>query len=315
MILYRLNALLLVLILCGGCSGLLGKNKGKIGKESQKTAAIAEKINELEQKSSNINEQRLTSIGAWSDGVDYSLQKETNKSPAVSIAQDLNERIAALANKPDFEEVKAIHKIIDTLITNQINGEKLLVSKDKEITSLTKAIEKIETDTEKQIKKAFEMSEVNAAHADQYKATLSAMDSFFGGGAIWYGLKKLVTKLAWFIGGGLLLYVLLRIASNFHPIAAAAFSIVNTIFGIIIKMVQGVAPKAAQMAGFIETRVFNEYKGTLTHVIDAVQMMKEKEKLGVDITMDMLMNEISKTVDSKADEDRIDEIKKNLNWK
>jgi hypothetical protein len=312
--LFKLSPLLLSLCLLIGCSGLSGKNKGVNGKETKHTAALVSKVNTINSKSAAIDDERLTSIGAWSSGVDYSLQKETNQSPAVSIARELNLRVTALANKPDFDDLQAVYQIIDTFLTNQVHAEKMLVAKDKEILALNRSIESLQLDKEKQIAQAFKQSAINASQADQYKETLNEMDSFFGGGAIWYGVKKLVTRLMWVIGGGLVLYFVLRGAAMFSPIAASIFSIVNTLFGVVIKMVQGIAPKAAQAAGFIETKIFNDYKKTLTFVIDTIQMAKTKEKLGVNITMDMLEAEMAQAMD-QADKDRITEIKKTLNWK
>jgi len=310
---WKILTLLLVLALSSGCSGLLGKNKGVIGKESLKTTAVAAKIEALEDKGAEINEKRLTSIGTLSVGVDYSLQKDTNQSQAVNIAKELNERVTALANKPDYKDLQVIYHIIDTMMTNQVNGEKLLASKDKEIISLNKSLEQVKKDTTEQIDIAFKQSAQNANMLDQYKQSLSDMDSFWGGGAIWYGLKKLVTKLMWVIGGCVALYFILRFAAAFNPIAATLFSVVSTIFSLFVKLIQSIAPRAVHLAGFIEEKTFEDYKGTLTHVIDAIRSMQEKEKLGVDVKMEDLLKEMAKSMDT-PDKARMKSIEESLLW-
>lgn len=310
----KIGVFLLIAFLIGGCSGLTNKNKGTIGKESQKTSSAIQKLEGLNQDSFEVNNQRLTSIGAFSSGVDYSLQKDTNQSQYVLIARELNEKIAALANKPDYKDLQAIYQIVDTLITNQANGEKLLAAKDKEIYQLNNSIHQIENNKNKQINDLINQAEKNAAKADQYKSTLEQMDSFWGGGAIWYGFKKGATKLIWFGSIGLLLYIILRAAANFSPIASTLFSIIDTIFSIFIKLIQSIAPKAVYVAGFIERKIFEDYRGTLKHVIDAVQSCKEKEKLGIVVKMDDVMIEADRSMD-EVDRDRVREIKRELNWK
>lgn len=311
----RISGLFLsIFILWAGCSSLQHENKGVIGKEYRKSAAIANNINHLQEKGAALNDARLTSIGAWSYGVDYTLQKETNASAIVAVARELNERISALANQPDYKELQSIQKIIDNLVTNQLNSDKLLANKDREIVALHQSIRLVEQSKQQQIDKAFQQASQNAALADQLKTTLQDMDSFFGGGAIVYGFKKMIIKLAWFIGGGLLLYFLLRIAAAFNPIAATVFSIIDTIFSIGIKIIQGIAPKAAHVAGLVETRVFNDWKKTLTFVVDAIETMKAREKAGAAIKMEDLETEMKGSM-NESDKARIREVQQSLLWK
>lgn len=306
--------LIIPLFLSGCLASLNSQNKGTIGKASKATAVLAEKVDVLDTKKAEINDQRLTAIGSFSSGVEYSLQKDTNQSQAIYIARDLNERVTALANKPDFKDLQAIYQIIDTLITNQANGEKLLAAKDKEIYSLSSAIKRVNADKNEVIGKAWKQSEQNAAQADQYKATLNDMDSFFGFGAIWYGVKKLVTRLAWTIGICLVLFIILRFAAAANPIAGAIFSVFEQVVSWFIHGIAALAPKATQVAGFIEQQVFNEYKATLTHIVDAIQMAKENEKKGATISVSALTDEIAKGMDQKH-KDCVTEIKRGLNWR
>ena len=307
------SVVLLVALLSTGCASLTSLKNSIFGKASKKQEVAATKITSIDNELAANNQNRLTHIGAWAEGTDFALDKSTNQEPAIAIAKQTNMRVIALADKPNFIELQEIYKLVNVYMTNQTEAQRLLAKKDKVIEELNEDILDAQKEREEEVQGALNLAKINASNADTYKATLSKMDSFFGGGAIWYGFKKLITKLAWIIGGTLVFYIILRVAAAFNPIAATIFSIIDTIFSIFVKTIRSIAPKAVQVAGYVETSVFSAYKGTLTHVIDSIQMLKEKEKLGIDIKMDDLMTEMAKSMD-EADKDRVEEIKKELHW-
>ena len=183
----------LSLIVLPSCSSIFNRHKGVVG-----TASIAEdkartRIELSDTAAAKVNVQRLDKIGAFSSGIDYSLQQDTNQSTAVKTAMTLNERVIALANKPDFNEAKAIALLVDELITNKDAGDKLLQKKDIEIEKLMTSIKTIQIEKDMSIGNYIKIADKTAATADQYKSTLGEMDSWGGLGAIWYGLKRLFT--------------------------------------------------------------------------------------------------------------------------
>lgn len=298
-----------LLLVDSGCSTV----KGIFGKNSQKQAQMSQKVADLDIQDAELDEKRLSSIGAWSSGVEYALDKETNRTPQVIAAKELNERVEALANKPDFSQTQEIQKIVDNLITNKINGEKLLQKKDKEIESLNNSIEEIAKEKQEEMNKAFEQAAKIAGKADSYQAKLGKMDSWGGLGAIWYGIKKLVVRMAWILGIGSILFIVLRVFAASNPIAGAIFSVFNIVFSWVIHLVQSLAPEAAKVAGFVEQKSMDEIKAITSKLVDAIQMTKEKaQATGGIATVDNTLKELNL---SEKEETVVDDIKKKLLYK
>ena len=308
----------LMIISTAGCSGLLGKNAGVIGKTTQKQTSQNEKVSVIEQKEAKNSEDRLTHIGAWSEGTKYALNKVVEPPKEVVVAKDINDRVQALANKPDFNEVKEVKAIVDGLLSamkaQQDDARISLSKKDTEISDLNIQLAELNIVKQTEIRKALKMATDSAAVADQYKATLNEMDSFFGFGAIWYGVKKLITRMAWILGIGAVLFFVLRFASASNPIAKAIFSVFEQIIAWFINLLKMIAPKAAQFSGFVESTVFDGYKTTLMHLIDTIQFLKTKETATTKYTLDDLTVELDKVMDS-TDKDRVNIVKKELHWK
>lgn len=308
----------LAILVIVGCAGLTGQNKGVFGKTSQKQADQNERVANIERSESKNSDARLTHIGAWSEGTKYVLDKVQEPTPEVNVAKDVNERIKALANKPDFNEVKEVQAIIDGLLSQMKNqqeeAKKSLASKDEDIAKLNLEVQALNQAKESEVRKALKLAEASAKQADQYRQTLDDMDSFFGFGAIWYGLKKLVTRMAWILGIGAVLFFVLRIAAASNPIAGAIFSVFEQIVAWFINALKMIAPKATQFSGFVESKVFDGYKTTLMRLIDTIQLLKEKETDTKKFTLDDLAMELAKSFDS-VDKNRIDDIKKELHWR
>lgn len=297
-----------------GC-GILGKNKGIFGKASTAENKAKSRIEMVDNAAAKVNVQRLDKIGAFASGIDYLFQKDTNQSREAAAAKALNERVIGLANKPDFKEALEIVSMADQMVANQVNGQKALAEKDKEIEDLGLSVKDLQTRKEQAITSYIKLADKNAALTDQYKETLGQMDSFFGLGAIWYGIKHLVVRLAWILGIGSILFLVLRIASMSNPIAASIFGIFNQVGSWFVHGIAVLFPKALQLAGNTATTVFNAYKGTLTKIVDAVQIVKDRATVsGKPATIEDYLNEAEKSMNS--DEKAIvEEIKKALNWK
>lgn len=311
-------AVALTLIILVGCAGLTGKNGGIFGQSSKKQATQNERVANIEKSEAKNADARLTHIGAWSEGTKYALDKVVEPPKEVVVAKDINDRVQGLANKPDFNEVKEVKAIIDGLLSEmkaqQDVAKKSLNNKDEEIYKLGLELQTLEQAKETEIRKALKLAEASAAQADQYKATLNEMDSFFGFGAIWYGVKKLITRIAWILGIGAVLFFILRLAAASNPIAGAIFSVFEQMVAWFINLLKMLAPKAASFSGFVESKVFDGYKQTLTHLIDTMQLLKTKETDTKKYTIGELAAELDKAMDS-TDKDRVDAIKRELHWR
>lgn len=323
----------LALISIVGCSSILKNNEGVFGKSSQKAAQIDANVRHVENAQAQANEDKLTRIGAWSQGgVQYSLdQIKTNVPREVTIAKEMNERVQALAGKPDFDEVKEIQAIVDDLLSQvaelRNQGEKDLAEKDKEILKLENTVKNLNFQREEEIAGAFAQANAVALKADQYKATLNQMDSWFGLGAVFYGAKKFIVSAAWILGIGGILFLILRVLATTNPIAASVFSIFEQVFSWFINAVKAIAPKATKVAGLVETRVFEDYKSTLHKIIDAIETVKDRTSavtkaangsgaphVTASSVIQEIMDEAGKVM-NEDDKERVAEAKKQLMWK
>jgi hypothetical protein len=146
------------------------------------------------------------------------------------------------------------------------------------------------------------------------------MDSWFGLGAVGYGLKRFITSAMWILGIGGLVFLLLRAFAASNPIIGSIFAIVEQMFSWVINTVRVIAPKATKVAGFTETKVSDGYKNTLSKVIDAIETVKVKQDAAVkagalaNTVIDDIMAEAGHTM-NQDDKDRVTEAKKALLWK
>ena len=155
----------LAIIMLVSCASLIGKNKGTIGPATKNQLNQNDRVTQVEQKEAKNSETRLNHIGAWSEGTKYALDKVPEPSKEVVVAKDINERIQALANKPNFDEVKEVKAIIDGLLS-ELNSQKneaaySLSKKDTEISNLNLQIEELNIVKQSEIRKALFSREVN----------------------------------------------------------------------------------------------------------------------------------------------------------
>lgn len=273
-----------MLLLSTSCSSLLKNNQGIFGKASQKNAEVGKEIRLTENAQAQANEDKLSHIGALAaGGVQYSLdQIKSNVPPQVAVAKEMNERVEALAGKPDFTEVKGIQTIVDQLLseTDKVrkDGERALAEKDKEITAIQEADKTLDEQREGQISQALADANINAQKADQYQATLQDMDKFGGLGAIWYGLHKLIVRMAWILGIGGGLFLVLRVLAFSNPLAASVFSIFSIVGSWVINTVEYIFPKALDAAGFVAKAAYNDAQTALNEVITGIQTAEASGK-------------------------------------
>lgn len=284
-----------------GCSTV----KGIFGKSASKETVARAEITVVDKEVAKVNVQKLDRIGEYS----YGIKLVTNAPPAVT---DLNERIGSLANQPTLEAMKEMETLVSQLMTN---NHKLLLKKDKEIVDLQEDAIKLGLEKETAINKYIELASATAMKTDTLTAALKEYQGWFGLKAVFKGLWQFVKSMAWGLGIFSIIFIILRVASMSNPMAASVFSIFSKIGSWFIGMIEFIVPKAAEMAGHTATAVFNAYKSTLTKVVDAIQMAKERATAaGKEPNINDVLDEVSKSMntDEKA---IVDELKKALNWK
>jgi len=310
----------IIFMLAVGCSSLLDNNQGIFGKAQMANDKVDAKIRIVENQQAQVNEDKLAHIGAWAQGgVEHSLDKITTNIPVeVIVAKEMNARVEALAGKPDFKEVELIKTIVDSLLSQvkdtRVSGEKALAEKDKQIAAIQTQDKQLIVQRENEIASALIQSDSNAKVADQYKATLNDMDKWGGLGAVWYGIHKFVVRMAWVLGIGGVLFLILRLLASANPIAGAIFSIFDQIGSWAINTIAVIFPKALSIAGNVSVAIFNDTKSALSSIVDSVETVKlQQQATGTPATIEDLLNtaEVSMT---PADKAIIEKIKLQLNW-
>ncbi len=310
----------LVLITLVGCSTLLDNNQGVFGKAQDANNKADTKIRVVENQQAQSNEDKLAHIGAWSQGgVEHALNQITNNIPKeVVVAKEMNARVEALAGKPDFKEVELIKSIVDDLLSQvkdvRVEGEKALAKKDKEISAIQAQDKQLLSQREDEITSALIQSDANARVADQYKATLSQMDSWGGLGAIWYGVHRLVVHMAWILGIGSVVFLILRLLASSNPIAGAIFSIFEQMGSWAIHTIEFLLPKALSIAGNVSVEAYSSTKNALKSVVDSVETAKlQAQGTGRQASLQDLLNN-AKTTMSESDKIIVDKMKIELGW-
>jgi len=297
-----------------GCNTLLHKNEGILGKSTKTVNQISAQIQTTDEKIEKTSQQRLTSIGAWSKGVETTLEKVTNPPPEVVLSGKLNQKVEELANQPDITEMQQVYKIIDTFLSNEVAGQKMLDSKDKEIAKLRKSIDDLNADKADSIKEMQTVAADNAAKADQYQATLKDLQGGWGLNAIWFGIKTFATRAAWTLGIISVLFIILRLAAASNPIAGSIFAIFDQIGAWFINIVAKICPKAVAVAGHVESGIYNEAKSVLTKIVDCVETTKVQSAAAADTaTIQQLLSTVELSM-TPADKALIDKIKVQLGW-
>lgn len=303
-----------ILLLFTGCSNI----KGVFGKNSKNETVAKEKVESV-QKAQSINVQyKMDQVAILASGTDYALTKVTNRELPVSVAYDINKRVMSLSGKPDLDAEKEIWKTVDQLISDlskeRERGIKSMEEKDSEIQKLQTESRSLSTLKDVEIDKYIKLANTTAMKADTLKASLDEMDSWFGLGAVWYGLKKLVFTGVWVIVGILVIFTILRFASLSNPIAASIFNIFESIGSWFINTTLVLLPKSLDKAGHISKVAYDELEGILSKIVDDIQNIKQIEvRTGKPITLKELLVELDKSMD-QSQKDAIDKIKKELGY-
>lgn len=213
-----ITLLLSIIITTSGCTSIskIFHNQNAIDKTTAKIDATLD--------------QRLDEIGKLSYGVGIALIDNTN----VVIAKELNDRVAAIANSPSLEDIKSMQLIVSDLMKN---NQRLLDIEDNKIELLQKNIEHLNIKLNNQVSTQLKTAESNAVE-------LNKMNKWWGLGAIWYGLTKIVTRLAWILGIGSVVFLIIRVFASTNPIAAAALSVFDHIGAFIMRGIAQIVPNA-----------------------------------------------------------------------
>jgi len=306
-------------LITAGCS-MFGSKKPKVESRDK----LDKKMEEVQQKKDAISsndKKKLTQIGIVAKGTQHALDKVEEPKKEVNVAKQLNDRVISLANNPEIKDVIRIQKIVDDLISEvkkeREKGASDLAKLDNELQYVQSERNALQSSLDKKAKQFEDLSFGIAAKNDENSAIVGDMNKWFGLGAIFYGIKRMIFSIL-IIGGILaLLFFILKIASASNPIAATVFSLFEMAGSWVLKGVKMITPNSFGVAKFIPETVHLKYKSALDKIIDTLESLKEKNKVldgDKKYKLEDLLVELDKKLDTQ-DKIAIDECLKELKWK
>lgn len=309
------------ILLVSVCIALIGCSVMRPGNKNQ--SKLNDAIEHVEKAKENINDNvkdQITEIQSLASGVNYALTKVTNPPPSVEVAMSLNLRTMSLAGTPTVDELVKMMAMVDDLtsqlITEKKRGMAKLSEKDKEISSIQHDKEKLATELTETQTKLIHTSDNIARTADKYQVTIDKVNSYFGLGAVFYGLKKFITTCFVSILIFSVIFLILRVFANTNPIAKAAMMVFDMIGSFVLHAVKAIIPNSFNIAKFTPSETFDKYKNTLTKIVDTIEEMKSHEDLKVEVkyTLSEVMDKFSKSL-GDTDKGVVESILKELKWK
>ena len=232
--------------------------------------------------------ERLQIVGALSEGVEVSLDK--NDIPA---AGELNDKIQQIAETPTPEQVSQVVASLDNAdAAKELEGK---------ITQLIEQRRKIEQETRQAVESLTqELAKVRTAKKAAEEELAELKNPLH---AITYGIKTLVKRFLWTITGLGIVFLLLRTFAASNPIVGAVWTVVERIVGYLIKGISALFPAAIRYG----SSLFQKRDETAKVIIDAIEQL-DNTKTIADLKQKILEDS------SVEHRDEIDAIKRELGW-
>lgn len=234
------------IILVVGCNGLgwYGKQSARVDKQSARIEAIDDHLDAIQG-------DKINQVAQLSFGVAESLDRVTNAPIEVTVAKELNDRVQAITGLPTIQQQAAIVSLVSDLISNNIQGQVSLATKDRELALLQKEESTLIKQRDIQINRALALSKETALTADSQKHELDQYTAYWGLGAVFLGVKTFVKHCLWTLLILGAVFILLRILAASNPIAGTIFGIFESLAATFIHFVYLAVPTSVQT--FLDT--------------------------------------------------------------
>jgi hypothetical protein len=312
------NFILCSLLFFGSCS-TVGPTK-QVSDAQDKVEKQEKKINQTQSDLAKNAEQKDLQVSSLAYGIQYSLSQVANAPVQVKTAIDLNDRVISIVGSPRLDEMEKIKGITD-LLNSQISeerkrGESALSVRDKQIVSLQKKTEELDSKHSAQISQLTDQTKKLAKADDEKQATLNEMSGFMGLKAVWWGLKHFVVSCLTYIAIFAAIFLIVRVLETANPVFAAIMSVFNVAFAAVISTVKALAPNAFALCKFTSVGEKNKYKETLVEIVNVIQQLKANQKIDPSKEYPLLdvLDKLEKALDTKH-KDVIEEILQEEKWK
>ena len=309
--------LVVLLSLCIGGCGVFSSRKNA---NEHKMENASKEVDKVKEKLANNSKEKMYAASTMATGTDRALSKITNATVEVKVAKEMNDRVLSILGNPYLDDQNKIKKIVDELTSQvdkvRLQGEKDLAEKDKEIAWLQIQRDNLKNDISQKTKEFNDLALEVATKADVYKETVDKCNSFFGLGAIFYGIKRFFTTCLVFVLITSIIFLALKVFASANPMVGAAFSIFNHAGGLILHFVKGVLPGSFKVAGFKFNEEVAVNNDMLIKTVDVIELMKNNQSI-LPPDKAYTFNNYLEFIDKKySDSDKrlYDSIKHDLQW-
>jgi len=307
----------LALSLCG-CVSLFGSKRNANEKKLQ---AAATQVSNVKDDLNKNDKEKIYVASTMAVGTDRALTKVTNTAVDIKVAKEMNDRVISILGSPHLDDQNKIKKIVDQL-TSEIQaernkGEKALAEKDAEIIDIQNSRDELRVQMKVKTEEYNQLAVSVAAKADNYKETVDKCNSWFGLGAVFYGVKRLFTTCLVFIIISGIVFILIRVLAASNPMIGAAYGIFNSAGSILLHVFKGILPGSFHSIGMVWKSDRDKYKNVLIKLVDVTEEMKSHDNI-IPTDKSYTFKDYLVKIDQElgdADKAVCNEIKTDLRWK
>ena len=308
----------LIALFIGGCAGFTAIS----GNDSQKKLDKAQaKVDAVKTELSKNAAEKAYAASTFATGTAHALDKVTNAPVEVKIAKDMNDRVLSILGNPYLDDQNKIKQIVDELGSQvekvRKQGEKDLAKKDAEVADLQTERDNLKDKIKQKTDEFNALANSIAEKNDANQAIVDKCNSFFGLGAVFYGLKRFITSCLMFLLIGAILFLAIKMLSNAYPPLAAAMGVFNMGMSMVLHTIKSITPGAFKISGFVSESHSDEYKNVLLKTVDTIETMKSHEKLLADSNKSYSFDDFVAELDKDygdGDKRIYDNIKHDLRW-
>lgn len=307
-----------IVLFIGGCAGFTAISSNASQKKLDKAQS---KIDAVHAQLDKNNAEKAYAASTFAVGTAHALDKVTNPPVEVKIAKDMNDRVLSILGNPYLDDQNKIKQIVDELSSQvekvKTQGLKDLAKKDAEVADLQIQRDDLKVKIKQKVDEFNALANSIAEKNDANQAVVDKCNSFFGLGAVFYGLKRFITSCLMFLLIGAILFLAIKILSNVYPPVASAMGVFNMVMSVVLHTIKSITPGAFKISGFIPESHSDEYKNVLLKTVDTIETMKSHEKLLANSNKSYSFDDFVVELDKYyGDRDKriYDNIKHDLRW-
>ena len=248
----------LLIILLQGCAST-NPNKFLDEQQQDSTTVLTDKT--------NIQSKQLTIIKNYTADFafasQHALESSADSTSKLKVIAQFNGRIQSLVGAPSIQDETLISNIVDGMLSTDLGIQKESTEKlagiDEAVEVQQQQLGKLDSTYTHDVAKYNKDSSAIAVTADKDAKVVNQVNSWFGLGAISYGVHRFLSFAVWIFIGLLVLFVVLKFSSTLNPIAAVVFKGVESFAGLFLKTIVSVfkfiIPGALDVAGVVGKEV------------------------------------------------------------